>query len=220
VVDNVTLFEPPVDAIRGGNATGVDVIAGTNGQEMTLFLAGDPSFGTMTDALIVERARNVIGDAADQIVAGYRARRPDVSPQEVWLDLATDIVFRFPALQLLEAQMPYASAWSYLFTWKTPVFGGFLQSTHALEIPFVFDNLAKPDAELFTGTGAERQPIADAMHNAWISFARSGNPDHAGIPHWPAYDTTERPTLRFDTTVELLDDPGAADRTAFTALVD
>jgi para-nitrobenzyl esterase len=220
VVDNVTLSEPPLDAIRGGNATGVNIIAGTNGQEMTLFLANDPHLGTLTDAGIVERARNVVGDVADQIVAGYRARRPDASPQELWLDLATDLVFRFPALQLIEAQLPYSSAWSYLFTWKTPVFGGFLQSTHALEIPFVFDNLAKRDAEFFTGTGAERQAIADAMHNAWISFARAGDPDHAGIPHWPAYDTTERPTLRFDTTVELLHDPAGADRAAVAALVD
>jgi para-nitrobenzyl esterase len=219
VVDGVTLPQPPLDAIAAGNASGVHVIAGTNRHEMTLFLAGDPELATMTDAVIVERARSVVGDAADQVVAGYRARRPDATPQEMWLDIATDMVFRFPALQLIEAQIANGPAWSYLFTWETPVFGGFLKSTHALEIPFVFDTLDQRESEFFTGTGAERQGIADAMHNAWISFARNGDPDHGGIPHWPAYDTTERSTMRFDTTVELLSDPAGADRAAFEALL-
>ncbi len=220
VVDGLTLPQPPLDAIAGGNASGVHVIAGTNGQEMTLFLAGDPQLATMTDPVIVERARAVVGDAAGQLVEGYRARRPDATPQELWLDIATDLVFRFPALKLMGAQLAHGPAWSYLFTWETPVFGGFLRSTHALEIPFVFDTLDQRESEFFTGTGADRQGIADAMHNAWISFACSGDPDHEGIPHWPAYDTTERSTMRFDTTIEVLADPGGADRMAVAELLD
>ncbi len=57
------------------------------------------------------------------------------------------------------------------------------------------------------------------MHQAWIAFARTGDPNHRGLPAWPAYDAGERPTMRFDTTVELLDDPAGADRAAFTELL-
>ena len=88
------------------------------------------------------------------------------------------------------------------------MFGGLLRSTHALEIPFVFDNLDRGGAEMLTGTGAERQAIADAMHRAWIAFARDGDPNHPGLPEWPQYDTRRRATMRFDTTIEVLDDPG------------
>jgi para-nitrobenzyl esterase len=151
------------------------------------------------------------------LVERYRSRRPEMSSAELWLDLATDAVFRMPAIALLEAQLPHAPAWSYLFTWETPVFGGLLRSTHALEIPFVFDNLQSKESTLFTGTGPERGAIADAMHQAWIAFARTGEPSHAGLRAWPSYTASDRATMRFDARCELLTDPAGADRADFFA---
>ena len=63
---------------------------------------------------------------------------------------------------------------------------GCCSSTHALEIPFVFDTLDQRGADKFTGTGPERAAIADAMHRAWIAFARTGDPG------WPAYEAPRR----------------------------
>jgi para-nitrobenzyl esterase len=68
---------------------------------------------------------------------------------------------------------------------------------------------------MLTGAGPERQAIADAMHRAWIAFARAGDPGHDGIPEWPSYEPGRRATMRFDSTCELLDDPAADDRKAF-----
>ena len=89
----------------------------------------------------------------------------------------------------------------YLFTWETPVFDGKLKSCHALELPFMWDAIDKPGLSMLTGDGPERQALADAMHAAWIAFARTGDPG------WPAYDLDRRATQRFDTTVEIVDDP-------------
>ncbi|HWS47550.1 MAG TPA: carboxylesterase/lipase family protein [Acidimicrobiia bacterium] len=215
VVDGVVLPQPPLATIAAGNAAGVHVLAGTNRHEMTLFMLADPAFGRLTDDLVRERVRRVAGhdgDQSDAVVRGYRERRPEASPQDLWLDLATDSVFRIPALRLLEAQHPHAPVWSYLFTWETPVFGGLLRSTHALEIPFVFDNLTRGRAEILTGTGGERAGLARAMHRAWTAFARSGDPNHDGLPAWPRYDLNRRPTMRFDAAPEVLDDPAGDDR--------
>jgi carboxylesterase type B len=52
------------------------------------------------------------------------------------------------------------------------------------------------------------------MHQAWIAFARAGDPAHAGLPAWPSYEPPRRATMRFDTTCEILDDPAGADREA------
>ena len=60
-----------------------------------------------------------------------------------------------------------------------------------------------------TGSGPERQAIADAMHRAWIAFARNGDPG------WPAYDPTRRATMRFDVNSEVLDDPQGTQRRAW-----
>jgi para-nitrobenzyl esterase len=215
-VDGITLPEPPLDAIATGNAAGVHILTGTNRHEMTLFQLADPNLGSLTHDDVRTRLANVVGPDASSIVDRYRSLHPSATPRELWLDLATDVVFRIPAIRLLDAQASHAPVWSYLFTWETPVFGGMLRSTHALEIPFVFDNLAR-GSEMFTGTGAERQALADAMHRAWIAFARGGDPNHAGLPQWPRYESDRRATMRFDTTCEVVDDPLGAERAAFDA---
>ncbi len=215
VVDGVVLHEPPLDAIRAGNAAGVRVLTGTNATEMTLFTIADPDMATLDDEGVRVRLRGAFGADGDAVFDSYRARRPGVTPAELWQELATDGVFRIPAIRMLEAQLPHAPVWSYLFTFESPVFGGILRSTHALEITFVFDTLNLGGAELLTGGGPERQGIADAMHRAWIAFARTGDPNHPGIPDWPEYDLTRRPTMRFDAECLVLDDPAAADREAF-----
>ncbi|HEV7523475.1 MAG TPA: carboxylesterase/lipase family protein [Acidimicrobiia bacterium] len=215
VVDGTVLPKPPLAAIAAGNAAGVRVLTGTNLNEMTLFTIADPDMAGLDDDGVRRRLRAAFGDAGDAVLDNYRARRPNLTSQELWVELSTDGVFRIPAIRLLEAQIPHAPVWSYLFTYQSPAFGGLLRSTHALEIPFVFDNLDRGGAELLTGSGPERQGIADAMHRAWIAFARSGEPQHPGLPEWRRYEPDHRATMRFDTTCEVVDDPGRDDRLAF-----
>jgi len=85
-----------------------------------------------------------------------------------------------------------------------------LGACHSLEIPFVFDNLAAPDAEPAVGADPPQQ-LADRMHAAWISFARAGDPG------WPAFGPS-RPVMVFDTedcAVRL--DPRADEREIWSA---
>ena len=215
VVDGTVLPDAPLVAIERGNAAGVALLTGTNRHEATLFNMLI-NFGEMDDAGIARRLGPWFGGDAAALVAAYRAQRPDdVTVTELFTDMSTDATFRIPAIRLAETQRQHAPTWMYMFTWETPAFGGVLKSTHAVEIPFVFDALTAPGAEVFTGTGPERQAISDAMHRAWIAFARTGNPNHSGIPEWPQYEPGRRATMRFDTTIEVVDDPLGADRAAW-----
>jgi para-nitrobenzyl esterase len=209
------LPQDPLVAIANGNAAGVRLLTGTNRHEMTLFQIADPALVHLDDAQIVEKVRTWVGDAAPDIVASYRARRPGASPQALWLDLSTDAVFRMPAIRLAEAQLPHGPAWMYLFGWESPAFGGLLRSTHALEMAFVFDNLTRGGAGMLIQGAPEAPTIADAMHRSWIAFARSGDPNHPGLPAWPRYDLARRPTMWFDASSELRDDPDREDRLAW-----
>jgi len=119
---------------------------------------------------------------------------------------STDRVFRVPAIRLAEAGLDRRPTYMYLFTWESPAFDGKLKSCHALELPFMWDAIDKPGLSMLTGEGDDRRPLADAMHAAWIAFARTGDPG------WPAYDAERRATQRFDSTVETLDDPMGAQR--------
>ncbi|MBK5288655.1 MAG: carboxylesterase family protein, partial [Acidimicrobiia bacterium] len=108
--------------------------------------------------------------------------------------------FRTPALRLAEAA-PDRPTHMYLFSWESPILDGKLKSCHALELPFVWDAIDKPGLSMLTGDSPDRQGIADAMHAAWIAFARTGDPG------WTTYDTGDRWTQNFDTEPELVSDP-------------
>jgi para-nitrobenzyl esterase len=149
-------------------------------------------------------------------LAAYRAMYPDASPGVLLGMIETDWYCRIPGIRLADAHAAAdgrAGTWMYEFAWPSPAFGGALGSCHALEIPFVFDTL--DSAVMFTGDAPERRDIADAMHAAWIAFARSGDPNTDGVPTWPAYDRERRVTMRFDVKPEVVDDPMGDDRAAW-----
>jgi para-nitrobenzyl esterase len=65
-----------------------------------------------------------------------------------------------------------------------------------MELPFVFNNIAR--CEEMTGGGKDAYALADKMSQAWINFARTGNPNHKGLPEWPAYTEANGATMFFD----------------------
>ena len=93
----------------------------------------------------------------------------------------------------------------YYFRWETPVDGGRLKSPHTMEIPFAFDNV-KISSRL-TGGGPEAMALADKISDAWIAFARTGDPNTKKLPHWPAFNATDRPTMVFNNVSKVVNDP-------------
>ena len=88
--------------------------------------------------------------------------------------------------------------------------GGKWGATHALDIGFVFDNVA--NSESMSGVGESQQALADVMSEAWLAFARSGDPNHDGLPEWAPYDEDSRATMMFDDEPRLMDDPRGRER--------
>ncbi len=75
----------------------------------------------------------------------------------------------------------------------------------------MFDTLHKEGYEAMLGPNPPQQ-VADSMHAAWVAFANKGDPG------WPKYDLTRRATMHFDTTSEVVDDPGSAERMLWEGL--
>jgi para-nitrobenzyl esterase len=206
VVDGSALPLSPLEAVRRGASAGVSVIAGTNRDETTLF-----GYGNIDEERLRKVAVRLGGD--EEMVAAYRAARPNASPNDVLTAVTTDHMFRIPAIRLAEARAAHgAKTWMYLFAWESRAFNGRLKATHALEIPFVFDNLDKTGVDVFLGEGPKPQHVAGAMHAAWTSFIRSGNPNCEAVPHWPAYGLERRATMVVADMRQLVDDPAGAER--------
>jgi para-nitrobenzyl esterase len=206
VVDGVVLPRRPLEAIADGLARDVAILIGTNLDEQKLYAPTDPKAQSLDEEGLLRRCRRILPEPGpdgrprgEHAVQRYRAAREgrfDVSPRELWFAIETDRWFRLPATRLAEQQAAHQPAlWKYLFTWKSPALGGMLGSCHALEIPFVFGCVDDRLVQRFVGEHPAVPGISRRMQDAWLAFARSGDPGHAGLDAWPRYDAQRRATM-------------------------
>jgi para-nitrobenzyl esterase len=211
--DRFTAFAPTADGVvldthplATAAASPVPLVIGTTRDEMRLFTAFDPAYGGLGRDDVVRRAARHFGDdRAEAAVAAYEAARPGASPAQLASAIATDEVFRIPAQRLAARRADAGNpTWMHWFTFATPAFGGVLGACHGLDIPYAFDNLARPGVELFTGDGTDRQGVADTFAEAVIRYSRTGDPG------WAGYDTACRTTFVIDVDGGPQEDPEAA----------
>ncbi len=203
---------PPLDEVRGGLASGVSLLVGTNAHESTLWNQGE------TDARRLEKiAGRYLPDAAAALDA-YRLDHPEASPFDLLIALTSDYMFRIPALRLAEAHSKSGGrSWNYLFSWESRAGGGRLGATHALEIPFAFNNLERMGVDVFLGEGPLPRRLAQEMHDAWIAFVRNGSPE-TERHEWPRFDTRQRACMEFGEQTAIRHDPWPASRQIWDGL--
>ncbi len=189
VADGEVIPDFPVKLARKGAAKGITAIIGTNLDEWKLFAMMQPGYDKTDEAAMMKRLEYMVsaGDAK-KLVEAYRGallkRGGPVTPPEILTALQTDIMFRIPALDLIEAQRDNNTpAYNYLFDWKSPVMGGVLGACHGLEIGFVFGT----NDDMMCGTGPEADKLSASMQDAWLAFAKTGNPSTKSMGEWPAY---------------------------------
>jgi para-nitrobenzyl esterase len=211
VLDSIAVTANPGDALRDGTAPDVPLMIGCTRDEATLFIATDPAFRDPTkldDAALLRRiGRFGASDERDRVLAAYRTNRPDDSNTDLYIAIVTDLLMRVPSIRLAEDRIAGSDTpvYEFLFTWAA----GPLRSGHGFEIPFVFDNVG---GEVMHSSPSRVQ-LAGEMSEAWLAFARTGDPSHDGIGDWPPYDLDRRATMVFDRGhSELRDDPWGADR--------
>ncbi|HEY5072251.1 MAG TPA: carboxylesterase family protein [Caulobacteraceae bacterium] len=211
-VDGLALPRHPFDPDAPAISADVPVMIGTNKDEATLFLRGDPRFGAFTEEDLHRRAKAAVGDKAPALIEALGALFPDYSPTHLICAVQTVTMMWAPSVTLAERKCAQngAPTFMYMLAWETPVARGALKSPHALEIPLMFDNVET--ARNFVGRGEAPQVLAEQMAPAWLAFARTGDPNVAGNPSWPAYDEVERATMVFNLQSLIERDPWAGVR--------
>lgn len=101
----------------------------------------------------------------------------------------------------LKAEQGTAPAFVYKFVWQSPLLDGRPRAYHCSELPFVFHNSERCSS--MTGGGPGPMELAGRVSDAWINFARKGDPNHPRLPKWPAFSRESKPTMVFDTRCEL-----------------
>ncbi|MGO4249860.1 carboxylesterase/lipase family protein [Paenarthrobacter sp. RAF54_2] len=149
------------------------------------------------------------------LIAEYRRAMPSLPQTELLLRITTDIGFWNSAVRQSSAKAEQGGApvFAYECQWRTPCFDG-RWSPHGVELPFVFnrqdygvawDGEDSNESRIAADPNGDRFHVGNKMFDAWMNFARTGNPSTDSLD-WPAYNTTSRPTMVFDAHTRVVSD--------------
>ncbi|MEM7017675.1 MAG: carboxylesterase family protein [Pseudomonadota bacterium] len=215
-IDGRTLTRHPFQPDAAPSGKDVPLILGTTRTEFSLFVGSNPeAFNLTWEGLATIMKQFYSNHDTDAIIAGYRKLQPESNPTDIYFEAVTDARWLTGHVMQAERKVKQGGApvWLYLFDWDTPVDGGKWRSPHALEIGFVFDNVAY--SESMSGTGEAQQRVADVMADTWIAFARTGNPNNPKIPKWPSYNLKQRPVMVLNEKPTVVNDARGAQRALF-----
>jgi para-nitrobenzyl esterase len=214
VVDGRIVPHQPFDPEAPAVSKNVPLLIGTALNEMTT-ATDHPEFEGMTEQEVRSRAEKSYPGQGDAIVDAFRK----VYPQTKWFDVLSVIGAQTQrndsTLQAArKSAQGGAPAWMYLSAWQTPVLDGRPRAFHCSELPFCFNNTDR--AAAMTGGSAEARELGGRVSDAWINFARKGDPNHSGLPKWSAYTGEQPSVMYFDTKCEVKLDPEREARKAIT----
>jgi para-nitrobenzyl esterase len=226
VVDGTSLLDVPMAAVRDGIARDIPLMIGTARDEQKLYVAPDRE--AIDDAELERRVRAAVPrravDRATEVVATYRSSRLERRLPADNLDIIDALItasrFRQPALRLGEAHQAHQPAtFVYQVDWESPARRGALGACHGIEIPFVFGTLGRTGDDRMSGSGPDADHLAHQMMDAWIAFARHGDPAHDGIGDWLAYDTADRTTMIFSRESGAVRSPFEEERQLWSSMI-
>jgi len=211
------MFDPKATELSAN----IPLLTGTVETEAAFF--PNQTLDPIDEATLRQKVKQSVPKAGDEqvdaLIAAYRKGRPGIANTDLFLTLASDVMFRQGVFAEAErkAATGKASAYMYYFTWHSTARDGKLRAFHSLELPFVFGNLDA--AVTMTGSGEGRAALSDRMSTAWVAFARAGNPNHAGLPRWPAFSSQERATMIFNNECKVVNDPNGEERKMLQSLL-
>ena len=212
VIDGDLLPNHPITAVEQGLSKNIPLLIGSTAEEWKLFgmianmASGNKEAmpGVDSSALeaftgsgsLEEKIETRLPGLSSKAVVTYKKEfGDDCKDDDLLSAIDTDRMFTAPAVFMAEAQAKHQSnTYMYRFDWRSPTFG----ACHAIDIPFIFGDVNSPFGLMFTGGGEKAETLRDQVQDAWISFAKTGNPSHNGIPQWNSYEVKSRATMVFN----------------------
>jgi para-nitrobenzyl esterase len=190
------LFSPEAFEI----SKNIPLLIGTVKNEFMTSGAAGLSNGTQEQVLAYIQ-KQYAGKADAYLAAVKKAFPADTKPSDL-----IDVDTRFRPGAVVQADLKSklvggAAVYMYFFSWQSPVMDGKFKSMHCMELPFVFNTINR--CEEMTGGSQDAIKLADKVSQAWINFAKTGNPNHAGLPTWPSYTAEKGATIFFDNKCEI-----------------
>lgn len=191
VIGDDVLPEHPLKALANGAGAEVDLLIGTNREEMNLYFV--PSgvhrkIGRFLANFVVRRAE----PKAKDILIAYGIKQRGKLPGAAFTEALTDLVFRLPARWFAAAHRGRTHV--YEFGYRSTAYKGELGACHGLELPFVFNTLDTVSGPKGLAPDAPRA-LADRLNTLWSDFAKTG-----ALP-WPHYEASTGVVCALETGV-------------------
>ena len=216
VLDERTLTRHPFYPDAPSQSAHIPMIIGNTHDETRAFLGNDPGAFTLDWAALPARltqANMRVDIDPATVIAAYRSLYPRYSASDVLFAATTAArSWRAAIIEAEERARAGTPAFVYQLDWVSPRDGGRLGAPHMADIPLVFDNVAAAGSR---AEGPTAQPMAEAMSQAFLAFARTGDPNCGAIPRWTPYDLARRQTMIFDVPPRMADDPRGEERRLF-----
>ncbi len=216
VVDGRLLPAQPFDPVAPAISSHIPLLIGCCFNEFGHGI-NHPEWERSTEQDVRARVTQSYGAKGDAVYDAYKALYPRMTPFDLQSQIAAALHRQNAVMQTeRHVALKGAPAWHFMFKWQTPILDGRPRAFHCAELPFVFDNTDRCAA--MTGGTAEARALAAKVADAWIAFARTGNPNHAGLPAWPAFEAARGPMMVFDNTCEVQDDYDRRARQVFAGV--
>lgn len=202
------------DAWSNGHARYIPLIIGLNAEELPLFSTGYVSGKLkqwIVKALIVRGLMKEMGISKtqfDELLTVYKnyyppSKYPKYAEYEALLG---DIAFWVFTNKQAELHSSLNNTYVYLLNYKAPKINA---SPHCFDLLFVFGQVTSKDFAkgIWLEGTQEEQKLSGQMMDAWINFARNGNPNHQELLNWPKYEAGKRSTMVFDVPCKVVENP-------------
>ncbi|HUK35758.1 MAG TPA: carboxylesterase/lipase family protein [Vicinamibacterales bacterium] len=214
IVDGVAIPRHPWDPDAPALSRNIPLMIGYARTEETLYDRPTPETLALDEQGLHQRARKRLSGDPLPVIDAFRKAHPEATPWDLWILIATDHprgTYARETARRKAAQLG-APAFLYRFDWETPEGGGHMRSPHTVEIPFVFSNI-KIAGPLISKM-PEAYALSEKVSASWVAFARTGDPNVAGLPMWPAYGAASRDTMLFNNASRVERDPDRGPRLA------
>ena len=205
VADGRSIPTHPFDPCATNLSRDIPLMIGSAKDEATLFMAGDPELGQMSQDSARQRFEAAMGPKGAAAFSVYKAAYPHDDPGYWVSSMMTDRLFRSDSIIQADRKSDQNAApvYAYRVDWEPRVIDRLLRSPHGTEVPLVFGTKVPRE---FVGSGPDVDNLSERMMTAWLNFARNADPSQPGL-HWPRYERRQRLNMIFDVPCRVVSDP-------------
>jgi para-nitrobenzyl esterase len=211
VIDGIHLPDQPFGDHAPACSAHIPLIIGSTSEEMRAFTQNRPALFKLDMAGVAAALEPMLGARAPATLACYRAALPDLSPSDLFFALTGDEMYLAYSEEaaLKKKAQGRGAIYMYRFAYdadratrgETPTRG----AGHGQENQYIFGNLAPT-------TSDDARRFSRLIGSSWAAFARTGNPNTTGLPHWSTFHDAQRRTMIFDQITSEHVDPYRARR--------